>query len=1840
MEQNRSIADEFLEKATALKSIEEALGEFYDEQKNALLNEFLAASLPMTQAIAILKSFLSAGLITPKELSTLTSQVLALGKKGNEAKPAAPLVVPESKAEVPKAEAPKADEPVERWNGVEMRASTDLKDIAVSLAEKVNEKKEVIDELIAVLRNLEVYNVKQALDMETKDRQFSFLDDMIQLDQKALFYKIAATLKGLAFAKAELDKQNEVVIANKSALKEQAIKEEDRALLESSFHLWGKDAQLLILPLDRQIHYFCYYDMKEDEASIMKKGEHLIYCLDISASMNHDSKGVYVAPGSDDHPDSSIKKARALIVPLCMAALKRQASVSVYPWNYKVSAPIEFTADQYIDKASGEFIDDKEIEKDIRERTSEKAFVAKGGTNIEAALQAISARVQKLATTVSNVAVWFVTDGEETVYQKAGTPERIPSNQHDGLFGFFNKTTDSGLTMYQHQMISEVDKLVLALADLRCSLEFHVCHLGEAHVGLLKKLADASSGHFHAVNDVANIEKEMAAQAVATGGSLTILGAEGKTYRFPAAVTDGALYSRGVLPADLFHNEIFVSRSATIQVLNGEAVKLTECEISPIPTQLKDNVTMILNFEPRLGEVLNSLKNDITINAINKASYIVKDLREERMNSIAAISKFVKAGTILQAFLEKVLDSVSNQMDGLMRLLSQYQHKEGVEYDKTSAKQQDMLTYKQKQAIEAGLDSMKVTLGKGFVSQSNLDKQIQKLMATHGPWARKMLNRVCLIAKTPRKENTLLTLIIVEGDQFKQARAKVLNDLGKDFIEIGNMLKEVTTVVDLKEKLEHNEKDEVISNFSISVKGKQGRLIKIDRKIAALDIYKPVASYTTCPNSEELDDAGTRMMDPLSFAPFLDLIHENNTLPAYLYSIGSNQSVGLLFNAKESLYVVSGGAESTSFDYFRLFWRLAKKDENNAVIVPGTFHKANTALPIAPEPLTNLVLSNLMPGLLSEFVTGSPMAPLTGVGLLYAGFVVFHMRQENISGVDVSRLAELLATIACWIDNPQTIPKVDEFKNLVGMLVKEEGIPPSESPGKHVPLKALVFSIIDTQFELREKYAALQKETLKRYVKQILVPKVGEEKVPEQLAKNQLVMRDFWKDVINDFSHNHDLIDDVPVAVVNAAEQLVKVAKCDISQPEVIEYVKEKRHADAILRTIRRVLIDVAGKAFPKYLHWGATQRLFYVFYAIAQYPFDKLKATFRAFESPEEFENAVRKRTDLLKNVKFDDVICSWMDGSEYYILSYLGYESLTLREFNSGKTENIDPARIGEYPQVCLQIWKTFRSMMDLYPGFWKASPHTCYGTHDLDYKVIAALKDPSLKLADTLSQGQLSEYYKAREGRDPAYKQYAVEKPKIQKLETEHYFVGRQDAKPITEKDRISVIFIGNVDAGKSTAAGNLIYNMGFINKRVIERYEKDCASIGKSSFKFAWILDTLRTERELGLTENTSSWNIETSKYEVDIIDAPGHRHFIKNMSVGSSFADAAILVVSASPGEFEQGLQNGGMTKEEAMVANANGVKQFIVLINKMDSVDYSEKRFLEIREEILRLLMRFGIDREKVAVIPTSAFNSENMIEPCDKMPWYQNWSIKRGDGFVTGKTVAEAINALEVPMRPIDKPLRIPILRVHKVGGVGTVAVGRIASGQLRRGQGVLIMPGGVSEDVPSIEIFHSDRKDARAGDMIGFKIRNVAVSALSRGMVACDPKDHPLKAVTRFTAQIVVSNAPNAVKVGWCPQFFCHTANFTGKIIKLLQKVDKRTKAVIEENPAEIRNGESGVVLVETMEPVVVEPFAEMPPLGRFILRISDYTVAVGVVKTIEEAEKPAKPAMKVGSKHLNKR
>ena len=420
---------------------------------------------------------------------------------------------------------------------------------------------------------------------------------------------------------------------------------------------------------------------------------------------------------------------------------------------------------------------------------------------------------------------------------------------------------------------------------------------------------------------------------------------------------------------------------------------------------------------------------------------------------------------------------------------------------------------------------------------------------------------------------------------------------------------------------------------------------------------------------------------------------------------------------------------------------------------------------------------------------------------------------------------------------------------------------------------------------------------------------------------------------------------------------------------------------------------------------------------------------------------------------------------------------------------------------------------------------------------------------------------------------------------------------------KKPHLNIVFVGHVDHGKSTTVGRLLLDSGHIEQHVIDKFEQEAAERGKAGFGFAYVMDGLKEERERGITIDVAHKEFYTPNYYFTVIDAPGHRDFVKNMITGTSQADAAVLNVAANDGVNAQ-------TKEHAFLARVLGVQQLIVNVNKMDisGVDWSQDKYNSVVAEVTNLLKMAGFNTDEIPFIPCSAFDGDNIFNKSDKSPWYN------------GPTLFEAIDAIQMPPKPTDMPLRLPIQDVYKISGIGTVPVGKIETGVLHAGKTVTFNPSQQSAEVKSIEMHHTMVDKAEPGDNVGFNVRGLSADDIRRGDVAGYTDSPPMfvRHDETFVGQIQLMDIPKAIGVNYTPVFHAHTSQVAVRFVELLEKT---TKGVKEANPAFLKTGDACLVRFGPTKPMAIEQMDTFPQLARFAIRDMGKTVAAGVCMKIEK-------------------
>jgi elongation factor 1-alpha len=415
----------------------------------------------------------------------------------------------------------------------------------------------------------------------------------------------------------------------------------------------------------------------------------------------------------------------------------------------------------------------------------------------------------------------------------------------------------------------------------------------------------------------------------------------------------------------------------------------------------------------------------------------------------------------------------------------------------------------------------------------------------------------------------------------------------------------------------------------------------------------------------------------------------------------------------------------------------------------------------------------------------------------------------------------------------------------------------------------------------------------------------------------------------------------------------------------------------------------------------------------------------------------------------------------------------------------------------------------------------------------------------------------------------------------------------------KPHINLVFIGHVDHGKSTTVGRLLFDTGNVSEQQLRKLKEKAQELGKAGFEFAYVMDNLKEEQERGVTIDLAHKKFETDKYYFTIIDAPGHKDFIKNMITGASQADAGVLVVAANDGVNSQ-------TKEHVFLSRTLGVNQLIIAVNKMDLQQWSEKRFGEVKEEVSKLLKSVGFKPDTIPFIPIASFHGDNVTKKSANLPWYN------------GPTLLDAINGLSEPEKPTQLPLRVPIQDVYNITGIGVVPVGRVETGVMKLNDKVVAVPGregkGVHGEVKTIEMHHEQMQSAEPGDNVGLSVRGFGKKDIARGDVMGHETDVPTVA-SEFIARIVVLNHPSVITVGYTPVFHIHTAQVACQFVEIQKKLNPATGETVAEHPDFIKNGDAAIVKLRPVQPLVIEPQTKIPQMSRFAIRDSGQTVAAGM-------------------------
>ncbi|KAE8332308.1 elongation factor 1-alpha [Aspergillus sergii] len=431
--------------------------------------------------------------------------------------------------------------------------------------------------------------------------------------------------------------------------------------------------------------------------------------------------------------------------------------------------------------------------------------------------------------------------------------------------------------------------------------------------------------------------------------------------------------------------------------------------------------------------------------------------------------------------------------------------------------------------------------------------------------------------------------------------------------------------------------------------------------------------------------------------------------------------------------------------------------------------------------------------------------------------------------------------------------------------------------------------------------------------------------------------------------------------------------------------------------------------------------------------------------------------------------------------------------------------------------------------------------------------------------------------------------------------------------SDKTPIKMAVLGHVDSGKSTVAGQMMYQWKAVDNNTMRDIARHAANAGCKSSTYAWVFDKRADERASGDTIDVTLGQFETDDHVVTLIDCPGHNEYTKNMINGAVGADCALLLVSAAEGEFEEGL--GGQMREHARLAFYLGIQRVIVAITKMDTCDWSEDRYNEIVTETKRILFKQGFDAERTPYVPISGLKGDNISTAVDS-PWYNGWpSTRQGVTYYPGRSLLDAIKYFPPPRRSLNASFRLPIRKAYKIPGVGTIVTGTVIAGSCRPGMIVALSPGGITAQVQSIQQFHKQVSQCSAGDIVGLNLGDGI--DVHGSTVVSDVKD-PAAICDSFTAQIIVFG--HALKSGCAPSVHCGTGHAPCKF-EITDVLDRRTGKSLNQKEKIVRPGLAALVRVTPLKPLCVENLIDYPALGRIIVRDSGRTIAVGTVKAVEK-------------------
>ncbi|ORZ39073.1 P-loop containing nucleoside triphosphate hydrolase protein [Catenaria anguillulae PL171] len=431
--------------------------------------------------------------------------------------------------------------------------------------------------------------------------------------------------------------------------------------------------------------------------------------------------------------------------------------------------------------------------------------------------------------------------------------------------------------------------------------------------------------------------------------------------------------------------------------------------------------------------------------------------------------------------------------------------------------------------------------------------------------------------------------------------------------------------------------------------------------------------------------------------------------------------------------------------------------------------------------------------------------------------------------------------------------------------------------------------------------------------------------------------------------------------------------------------------------------------------------------------------------------------------------------------------------------------------------------------------------------------------------------------------------------------------------TQKEHLNIVFIGHVDAGKSTMGGHILFLTGMVDKRTMEKYEKEAKEAGRESWYLSWALDTNKEERAKGKTVEVGRAHFETDSRKYTILDAPGHKNYVPNMIGGASQADVAVLVISARRGEFETGFERGGQTREHAMLVKTTGVKKLIVVINKMDdpTVNWSQERYDECKSKLLPYLKSCGYNpKTDLEFLPISGYSGANLKDRVDS----------KTCPFYNGPSLLELLDSIPVDHKLAQAPLLMPISEKFK--DMGTILMGKVEAGRILKGQSVLLVPNKIRGEVISVAVDDVEVTAAQAGDNVNVKVKGIEEEDVVNGAVLCSVAS-PVHAVTVFEAQLMIIESKTIITAGYEAVLHIHNAIEDMTLDALLHTVDRKTGKRTKKPPQFIKKGSMCIARIVCQRPVVLDTYKNNPQLGRFTIRCENTTIAMGKVTKLCDEE-----------------